>query len=197
MFEAVNAGWMELEIEGTEHVAGTTSARDVFEAAQNLTKPKSPLRVAMEARDIHAVAACIRGRRRLPLATYRAVCLPWTGPDRAAAASDLRRLRGFPLHRRTIRRAGWLPRRPRADRRAGHRNSRSHAVRAGRSGSSTSPSSFDRSRRRRAALRVIGAALGRLKSPALAATISALSYPLATMARLGDSVGVSLLRPTS
>jgi hypothetical protein len=33
MFEAVNAGWMDLG-EGTEHVAGTTSARDVFAAAQ-------------------------------------------------------------------------------------------------------------------------------------------------------------------
>ena len=38
MFEAVNAGWMELGVEGTEHVAGTTSARDVFEAAQNAAK---------------------------------------------------------------------------------------------------------------------------------------------------------------
>jgi hypothetical protein len=35
MFEAVNAGWMDLGVEGTEHVAGTTSARDVFEAALN------------------------------------------------------------------------------------------------------------------------------------------------------------------
>lgn len=35
MFEAVNAGWMDLGAENTEHVAGTTSARDVFEAAQN------------------------------------------------------------------------------------------------------------------------------------------------------------------
>lgn len=34
MFEAVNAGWMDLGVEGTEHVAGTTSARDVFTAAQ-------------------------------------------------------------------------------------------------------------------------------------------------------------------
>jgi uncharacterized protein YbjT (DUF2867 family) len=33
MFDAVNAGWMDLGVEGTEHVAGTTSARDVFEAA--------------------------------------------------------------------------------------------------------------------------------------------------------------------
>ena len=33
MFEAVNAGWMDLGIEGTQHVAGTTSARDVFAAA--------------------------------------------------------------------------------------------------------------------------------------------------------------------
>ena len=35
MFEAVNAGWMDLGAEDTEHVAGATSARDVFEAAQN------------------------------------------------------------------------------------------------------------------------------------------------------------------
>ena len=34
MFEAVNAGWMDLGVEGTEHVAGTTSARNVFAAAQ-------------------------------------------------------------------------------------------------------------------------------------------------------------------
>src|ERR1700726_3553890 len=34
MFEAVNAGWMDLGVEGTEHVAGTTSARDVFAAVQ-------------------------------------------------------------------------------------------------------------------------------------------------------------------
>ena len=34
MFEAVNAGWMDLEVKGTEHVAGTMSARDVFAAAQ-------------------------------------------------------------------------------------------------------------------------------------------------------------------
>ncbi|WP_175821935.1 NmrA family NAD(P)-binding protein [Burkholderia sp. BCC0419] len=33
MFDAVNAGWMDLGVEGTEHVAGTTSARDVFAAA--------------------------------------------------------------------------------------------------------------------------------------------------------------------
>jgi uncharacterized protein YbjT (DUF2867 family) len=35
MFESVNAGWMDLGITGTEHVAGTTSARDVFAAVQN------------------------------------------------------------------------------------------------------------------------------------------------------------------
>ena len=34
MFEAVNAGWMDLGVEGTEHVAATTPARDVFAAAQ-------------------------------------------------------------------------------------------------------------------------------------------------------------------
>ncbi|MDQ0390260.1 NmrA family NAD(P)-binding protein [Labrys monachus] len=34
MFEAVNAGWMDLGVEGTEHVTGTTSARDVFAAAR-------------------------------------------------------------------------------------------------------------------------------------------------------------------
>jgi uncharacterized protein YbjT (DUF2867 family) len=34
MFEAVNSGWMDLGVEGTEHVVGTTSPRDVFAAAQ-------------------------------------------------------------------------------------------------------------------------------------------------------------------
>lgn len=38
MFEAVNAGWMDIGVEGTEHVAGKTSAREVFEAAQNAAK---------------------------------------------------------------------------------------------------------------------------------------------------------------
>jgi uncharacterized protein YbjT (DUF2867 family) len=38
MFEAINAGWMGLGIAGTEHVEGTTSARDVFAAAQNAVK---------------------------------------------------------------------------------------------------------------------------------------------------------------
>ena len=38
MFESVNAGWMDLGIKGTEHVAGTTSARDVFAAAQKAVK---------------------------------------------------------------------------------------------------------------------------------------------------------------
>lgn len=36
MYEAVNAGWMDLGVAGTEHVAGTTSARAVFEAASNV-----------------------------------------------------------------------------------------------------------------------------------------------------------------
>jgi uncharacterized protein YbjT (DUF2867 family) len=35
MFESINAGWMDLGVAGTEHVAGTTSARDVFAAAHN------------------------------------------------------------------------------------------------------------------------------------------------------------------
>jgi uncharacterized protein YbjT (DUF2867 family) len=34
MYEAVNAGWMDLGVKGTEHIAGTTPARDVFTAAQ-------------------------------------------------------------------------------------------------------------------------------------------------------------------
>lgn len=38
MFDAVNAGWMDLGAEDTEHVAGTTSARDVFKAAWNAAK---------------------------------------------------------------------------------------------------------------------------------------------------------------
>ncbi|MGH7023366.1 MAG: NmrA family NAD(P)-binding protein, partial [Caulobacteraceae bacterium] len=38
MFEAVNAGWMALGAGATEHVAGTTPARDVFEAARNAAR---------------------------------------------------------------------------------------------------------------------------------------------------------------
>jgi uncharacterized protein YbjT (DUF2867 family) len=38
MFEAVNAGWTDLGVKGTEHVAGTTPARDVFAAAQQAAK---------------------------------------------------------------------------------------------------------------------------------------------------------------
>jgi uncharacterized protein YbjT (DUF2867 family) len=34
MFDAVNSGWMDLGVEGTQQVSGTTSARDVFAAAQ-------------------------------------------------------------------------------------------------------------------------------------------------------------------
>jgi uncharacterized protein YbjT (DUF2867 family) len=34
MFEAVNAGWMDLGVDGTEHVAGTTLPRAVFAAAE-------------------------------------------------------------------------------------------------------------------------------------------------------------------
>lgn len=33
MYEGINAGWMSFGVEGTEHVQGTTSARDVFAAA--------------------------------------------------------------------------------------------------------------------------------------------------------------------
>ncbi|WP_428487573.1 NmrA family NAD(P)-binding protein [Rhodopila sp.] len=36
MFEAVNAGWMDLGVGGTEHVAGTTRAREIFAAAQQV-----------------------------------------------------------------------------------------------------------------------------------------------------------------
>jgi uncharacterized protein YbjT (DUF2867 family) len=38
MFEGINAGWMVLGVEGTEHVAGTSSARDVFAAAWKAAK---------------------------------------------------------------------------------------------------------------------------------------------------------------
>ena len=34
MFESVNAGWMDLGVKITMYVAGTTSASDVFAAAQ-------------------------------------------------------------------------------------------------------------------------------------------------------------------
>ncbi|VTU36672.1 NmrA family NAD(P)-binding protein [Variovorax sp. PBL-E5] len=37
MYEAINSGWMDVGVEGTEHVAGTTSPGDVFAAAKNAT----------------------------------------------------------------------------------------------------------------------------------------------------------------
>ncbi len=40
MFDGVNAGRMDLGVAGTEHVAGTTSARDVFAGAQQAVKAK-------------------------------------------------------------------------------------------------------------------------------------------------------------
>jgi uncharacterized protein YbjT (DUF2867 family) len=40
MFDGVNTGAMDLGVAGTEHVAGTTSARDVFAAAQQDVKAK-------------------------------------------------------------------------------------------------------------------------------------------------------------
>ena len=42
MFEAVNAGWMDLGVQGTEHVTGTTRARDVFAAAQRAVTTTHP-----------------------------------------------------------------------------------------------------------------------------------------------------------
>ena len=45
-----------------------------------------------------------------------------------------------------------------------------------------------------AALRLIGAGLGRRKSPARAAVISALASPLALLTRAGDGIGVRLIR---
>ncbi len=45
-----------------------------------------------------------------------------------------------------------------------------------------------------AALRAIGAGLGRRKSRARGALISALTLPLAVMTRIGDKIGVGLIR---
>jgi hypothetical protein len=38
MFDAVNAGWMAIGGEDAEHIAGITSARDVFAAARNVAE---------------------------------------------------------------------------------------------------------------------------------------------------------------
>jgi hypothetical protein len=47
-----------------------------------------------------------------------------------------------------------------------------------------------------AAMRAIGAGLGRRKSRGRAAAISMLTQPLGLMTRVGDKVGVRLVRPT-
>ena len=46
-----------------------------------------------------------------------------------------------------------------------------------------------------AALRVLGAGLGRRRSPTRGAIVSALARPLGLMTRLGDGLGVRLVRP--
>lgn len=46
------------------------------------------------------------------------------------------------------------------------------------------------------ALRLIGLGLGRHKSPIRAAIVSLLARRLAFMARIGDGIGVRLVRPT-
>lgn len=46
------------------------------------------------------------------------------------------------------------------------------------------------------ALRVIGARLGRRKSPIRAAVISGLARPLGLMTHVGDRIGARLVRPT-
>jgi hypothetical protein len=38
MFEALNSGWINFGVQGTERVEGTTPARDVFAAAQEVAK---------------------------------------------------------------------------------------------------------------------------------------------------------------
>jgi hypothetical protein len=38
LYDGVNAGSMDLGVTGTEHIAGKTSAREVFAAAQNAAK---------------------------------------------------------------------------------------------------------------------------------------------------------------
>ena len=38
MYDGISEGWMDLGIAGTEHVEGTTCARDVFAAAKNAVK---------------------------------------------------------------------------------------------------------------------------------------------------------------
>jgi hypothetical protein len=46
------------------------------------------------------------------------------------------------------------------------------------------------------ALRLIGAGLGRRKSPIRGTVLSTLARPLGFMARVGDGIGVRLVRPT-
>jgi hypothetical protein len=162
----------------------------------SLTKPKSPLRVAMEARDIHAVAAAFAGDAvfHSPLTEQ----FVFRGRDQIGPLLQVI-FDAFEDFRYTDElydeRAGFLVARARI----GGRDIEivDHMLFGPDGGIVDFTVFFRPFPTAAAALRVIGAALGRLKSPALAATISALSYPLATMARLGDSVSVSLLRPTS
>jgi hypothetical protein len=88
MFEAVNAGWMDLGVEGTEHVAGTTSARDVFEAAQNRQGVR-PGRIRHETETARFCVGRVAGSARQFKAT-RSASTPAGNPDATAAIRNVR-----------------------------------------------------------------------------------------------------------
>jgi len=69
MFEAVNAGWMDLGVEGTEHVAGTTSARfrGGPEGPDGVNRDVHTRRIVGDAlAKGHSVGVLVRSKARAP-----------------------------------------------------------------------------------------------------------------------------------
>ncbi len=156
---------------------------------------KLPLQAAMEARDLAGVVAAFA-----PDAVLRSPItdrLTFNGHEQIAAIlgvildvfEDLQytdEIRGED--------SAFLVARARID---GHSIQIVDHLRLGSDGSITEMTVFFRPLPATAtALRLIGAGLGRRKSPLRAAVVSTLARPLGVMTRAGDGIGARLVRPT-
>jgi hypothetical protein len=158
-----------------------------------LTPAKSPLRVAIEARDLPAIvdAFAADAELRSPLTEK----LTFKGREQIAALFTVVLDVFEDLHyteELLSERAGFLVARAQID---GQGIEMVDHMRFGPDGKIWAVTVFFRPLPAAvAALRLIGAGLGRRHSPARAAIISVLVRPLALLTRTGDEIGVRLIR---
>lgn len=158
------------------------------------TSVKSPLRLAMEARDLPAIVDAFA-----PDAEFRSPFtgkLSFRGREQIAALARVILEVFEDFHYTAELRgesAGFLVARARVD---GQEIEMVDHMRLGPDGRIQQFTVFARPLpASAAALRLIGARLGRRRSRARAAVISALARPLGFMTLIGDGIGVRLIRP--